>query len=55
MVGEIFRGLSAIKTAFDMAQGLQNIHDAVTRDRAIIEPQKKSSLHNWRNRRCWSA
>ena len=41
MVGEIFGSLSAIKTAFDMAKGLQNIHDAVARDRAIIELQKE--------------
>jgi hypothetical protein len=41
MVGEALAGLSAIKTAFDMAQGLQKIHDAVARDRAIIELQKE--------------
>ena len=41
MAGEVFAGLSAIKTAFDMAQGLQNIHDAVARDRAVIELQKE--------------
>jgi hypothetical protein len=41
MVGEAFAGLSAIKTAFDMAQGLQKIHDAVARDRAVIELQKE--------------
>jgi hypothetical protein len=41
MVGEVFAGLSALKTAFDMTQGLQNIHDAVTRDRAVIELQKE--------------
>ncbi len=41
MVGEIFAGLGAIKTAFDMAQGLQKIHDTVARDRAVIELQKE--------------
>jgi hypothetical protein len=41
MVGEIFASLGAIKTAFDMAQGLSNIHDAAVRDRAIIELQKE--------------
>jgi hypothetical protein len=41
MVGEALAGLSAIKTAFDMAQGLQKIHDTVARDRAIIELQKE--------------
>lgn len=41
MVGEVFAGLSAIKTAFDMAKGLNDIHDATTRDRAIIELQKE--------------
>jgi hypothetical protein len=34
MVGEALAGLSALKTAFDMAQGLKNIHDATIRDRA---------------------
>jgi hypothetical protein len=41
MVGEVFAGLGAIKTAFDMAQGLQKIHDTVARDRAVIELQKE--------------
>jgi hypothetical protein len=41
MAGEVFAGLSALKTAFDMAQGLQKIHDAVARDRAVIELQKE--------------
>ena len=41
MVGEIFAGLGAIKTAFDMAQGLEKIHDTVARDRAVIELQKE--------------
>ncbi len=41
MVGEVFAGLGAIKTAFDMAKGLENIHDAAIRDRAVIELQKE--------------
>jgi hypothetical protein len=41
MVGEVIAGLGALKTAFDMAQGLQKIHDAVARDRAAIELQKE--------------
>lgn len=44
MIGEAFAGLSAIKTAFDMTQGLQSIHDAVARDRAVIELQKEILL-----------
>lgn len=41
MVGEAIAGLSAIKTAFDMTKALQNMHDAVARDRAVIELQKE--------------
>jgi len=41
MVGEIFGGISALKTAFDMAKGLENIHETVARDRAIIDLQKE--------------
>lgn len=41
MVGEAFAGLSAVKTAFDLAKGLQNIHDTAARDRAVIELQKE--------------
>jgi hypothetical protein len=41
MVAEVFAGLGALKTAFNMAQGLQDIHDAVARDRAVIELQKE--------------
>ena len=41
MAAEIFAGLSAIKTAFDMAKALHDIHDVATRDRAIIELQKE--------------
>jgi hypothetical protein len=41
MVGEVFAGLGALKTAFDMAKGLEQIHETVARDRAIIELQKE--------------
>jgi hypothetical protein len=41
MAAEIFAGLSALKTAFDMAKGLENIHETVARDRAVIELQKE--------------
>jgi hypothetical protein len=41
MVAEIFGGLSALKTAFDMTQALQNIHETVAHDRAVIELQKE--------------
>ena len=35
MVGEAIAGLGALKTAFDMTKTLQNMHDVVTRDRAV--------------------
>jgi hypothetical protein len=41
MVAEIFAGLGAFKTMFDMAKALQGIHDATARDRAVIELQKE--------------
>jgi hypothetical protein len=41
MVAEVFAGIGALKTAFDMTQGLQKIHDAVARDRAVIELQQE--------------
>jgi len=41
MAGEIFASLGAIKTAFDMAKALENIHDVTTRDRAVIDLQKE--------------
>jgi hypothetical protein len=41
MVGEIFAGLSAAKSAFDIAKGLKDIHDATIRNAAIIELQEK--------------
>ena len=41
MVGEAFAGLSAIKTAFDIAKGLKDIDDAARRNAAVIELQEK--------------
>jgi hypothetical protein len=41
MAGEIFAGLSAIKTAFDIAKGLKDIDDATRRNAAVIELQEK--------------
>ena len=41
MVGEAFAGLSAIKTALDIAKGLKDIDDAARRNAAIIELQEK--------------
>lgn len=41
MVGEAFAGLSAIKTAFDIAKGLKDIDDTARRNVAVIELQEK--------------
>lgn len=41
MVGETFAGLSALKTAFDLAKGLKDINDATIRNGAVIELQEK--------------
>ena len=41
MVGEAIAGLSALKTAFDIAKGLKDISDATTRNAAVIELQEK--------------
>src|SRR5262249_3392802 len=41
MVGEVFAGLGAIKTAFDIAKGLKDIDDAARRNAAVIELQEK--------------
>ncbi|HXL68809.1 MAG TPA: hypothetical protein VN930_08625 [Xanthobacteraceae bacterium] len=41
MVGEVFAGLSALKTAFDLAKGLKDIDDAARRNAAVIELQEK--------------
>ena len=41
MVGEAIAGLGAIKTAFDLAKGLKDIHDIAVRDWIAIELQKE--------------
>src|SRR5258705_1817703 len=41
MVGEAIAGLSALKSAFDIAKGLKDIDDAVRRNGAVIELQEK--------------
>jgi hypothetical protein len=41
MMGEIFGGLSAIKTALDIVQGLKNVSDVSARNRAVIELEEK--------------
>jgi len=41
MVGEAIVGLSALKTAFDIAKGLKDIDDATRRSAAIIELQER--------------
>jgi TctA family transporter len=41
MVAEIYGGIAALKTAFDVAKGLKDIHDATIRNVAIIELQEK--------------
>jgi hypothetical protein len=41
MVAEVFAGISALKSAFDLAKGLKDIDDATRRNAAIIELQQK--------------
>lgn len=41
MVGEVFAGIGALKTAFDIAKGLKDIDDAARRNAAVIELQEK--------------
>jgi hypothetical protein len=41
MVAEVFAGIGAIKTAFDIAKGLKDIDDAASRNAAVIELQEK--------------
>lgn len=41
MVAEVFAGVSALKSAFDMAKGLKDIDDATRRNAAVIELQEK--------------
>lgn len=41
MVAEVFGGIAALKSAFDLARGLKDIDDATRRNAAIIELQQK--------------
>lgn len=41
VIAEAISGLGAVKTAFDLAKALENIHETVARDRAIIDLQKE--------------
>lgn len=41
MAAEITAGVSAIKSAFDIAKGLQGLQDAAARDRSLIDLQKE--------------
>lgn len=41
MAAELIAGLGIFKTMFDIAKGLQGIHDTAARDRAVIELQKE--------------
>jgi hypothetical protein len=41
MVAEAFAGLSAIKSAFEIAKGLKDINDITRRNAAVIELQEK--------------
>jgi hypothetical protein len=41
VAAEVYAGLSAIKTAFDIAKGLKDIDDATRRNAAVIELQEK--------------
>ena len=41
MVGEIFAGIGALKTAFDMSKAIVDMSDAVKRDRLSIDLQKE--------------
>jgi uncharacterized protein YlxW (UPF0749 family) len=41
MVAEVFAGIAALKTAFDIAKGLKDIDDAARRNAAVIELQEK--------------
>ena len=42
MVGEVFAGLSALKTAFDLAKGLKDIDDATRRNAAGHRTARKN-------------
>jgi Zn finger protein HypA/HybF involved in hydrogenase expression len=41
VVAETYAGLNAIKTAFDMAKALKDIHNATERDRVALDLQRE--------------
>jgi hypothetical protein len=41
VVAETYAGLNAVKTAFDMARALKDIHDATERDRVVLDLQRE--------------
>src|SRR5437762_294468 len=41
MVGEVFAGLGAFKSMYDMAKALKDINDATIRNGAVIELQEQ--------------
>ena len=41
MVAEVFAGVSALKSAFDLARGLKDIDDAARRNSAVIDLQAR--------------
>ena len=41
MVAELFAGIGALKSAFDIANGLKDIDDAARRNAAVIDLQEK--------------
>jgi putative ABC transport system substrate-binding protein len=48
VVAEALASFNAVKTAFDMARALKDIHDATERDRAVIDLQREIlAAHNW--------
>ena len=41
VAAEVYAGINALKTAMDIAKGLQNIHDGVARDKAVFDLQRE--------------
>lgn len=41
VVADTYAGLNAVKTAFDMARALKDIHDATERDRVVLDLQRE--------------
>jgi hypothetical protein len=55
MASELLAGLGVFKTIYEFANALKEINDASVRNTAVIELQKKFSLHARRNRRSWGS